>query len=247
MKARILGYLLVVSGTLFFSVAVFGLPGNWVDWSATGGDYLYDASGAQLTQDGLLIQLIVDDNGDTDFSMLTSGYVGVGDSNSTWRYDGVGGAAVHSSAEDDVAFEPTNAWTWISQPYEFHYVPHGRTDTYGYFSKPFYFRWFNATTISSATQAGIIYQSGPTGYDDWITPFHPVFDFPTAVDFTFGRSGVGGTIYDPGNPSFASITSGTNAGWQSNKPVPEPTTIVLIGFGILGLLGVVIRQHRKKK
>lgn len=30
-------------------------------------------------------------------------------------------------------------------------------------------------------------------------------------------------------------------------PIPEPTTIFLMGFGILGLLGVVIRQRRKMK
>ena len=30
-------------------------------------------------------------------------------------------------------------------------------------------------------------------------------------------------------------------------PIPEPTTILLMGFGILGLLGIVIRQRRKVK
>jgi hypothetical protein len=30
-------------------------------------------------------------------------------------------------------------------------------------------------------------------------------------------------------------------------PIPEPTTICLMGFGILGLLGIVIRRHRKNK
>jgi hypothetical protein len=33
----------------------------------------------------------------------------------------------------------------------------------------------------------------------------------------------------------------------TTEPIPEPTTIVLMGFGILGLLGFVIRQRRKKK
>ncbi|MBC8235533.1 PEP-CTERM sorting domain-containing protein [bacterium] len=29
--------------------------------------------------------------------------------------------------------------------------------------------------------------------------------------------------------------------------IPEPTTIVLMGFGVLGLLGIAIRQRRKRK
>jgi len=33
----------------------------------------------------------------------------------------------------------------------------------------------------------------------------------------------------------------------STEPIPEPTTIVLMGFGILGLVGVVIRQYRNQK
>lgn len=31
------------------------------------------------------------------------------------------------------------------------------------------------------------------------------------------------------------------------EPIPEPMTIVLMGFGVLGLLGIVIRQRRKRK
>jgi len=31
------------------------------------------------------------------------------------------------------------------------------------------------------------------------------------------------------------------------EPIPEPTTICLMGFGLLSVLGVVIRQRRKKK
>ena len=33
----------------------------------------------------------------------------------------------------------------------------------------------------------------------------------------------------------------------SGEPIPEPTTIVLMGFGLLGVLGVVIMQRRKVK
>jgi hypothetical protein len=32
-----------------------------------------------------------------------------------------------------------------------------------------------------------------------------------------------------------------------STPIPEPTTMYLMGFGILGILGIVIRQRRKEK
>ncbi|MBC8235318.1 PEP-CTERM sorting domain-containing protein [bacterium] len=31
------------------------------------------------------------------------------------------------------------------------------------------------------------------------------------------------------------------------EPIPEPTTLCLMGFGLLGLVSVVIRQRRKQK
>ena len=31
------------------------------------------------------------------------------------------------------------------------------------------------------------------------------------------------------------------------EPIPEPTTLCLVGFGLLGVLGIVIRQRRKEK
>jgi len=34
---------------------------------------------------------------------------------------------------------------------------------------------------------------------------------------------------------------------NATEPIPEPTTIILMGFGILGLAGIVIRQRRKMK
>lgn len=45
--------------------------------------------------------------------------------------------------------------------------------------------------------------------------------------------------------------SGRHINWSltslDTEPIPEPTTIVLMGFGLLGILGVVIRQRRKGK
>ena len=52
--------------------------------------------------------------------------------------------------------------------------------------------------------------------------------------------GIGNTGY--GSMIINHVTINTNP-----DPIPEPTTICLMGFGILGLLGIVIRQRCKKR
>ena len=57
-----------------------------------------------------------------------------------------------------------------------------------------------------------------------------IFDIELRVTDTFGDFDVAST-----SVTFTS----------SPEPIPEPTTIVLMGFGILGLLAVVVRRRRK--
>ena len=56
-----------------------------------------------------------------------------------------------------------------------------------------------------------------------------VFDFPSSVYFDYHVSQQDDGLF-----------------FEAVSTIPEPTTIVLIGCGLLGLLGVVIRQRRKK-
>ena len=41
--------------------------------------------------------------------------------------------------------------------------------------------------------------------------------------------------------------SNDRIGYATSEPIPEPTTIVLMSFGLLGLLGIGIRRRRKEK
>ena len=64
----------------------------------------------------------------------------------------------------------------------------------------------------------------------------------TSVDSLTIRwaSGLEQTLTDISLNQTLTVTEGV-------EPIPEPGTILLMGFGILGLLGVVIRQRRKTK
>jgi len=47
---------------------------------------------------------------------------------------------------------------------------------------------------------------------------------------------------------YGTNPKGDTEAWVADlSPIPEPTTLCLIGFGLLGLLGVIIRQRKKMK
>jgi hypothetical protein len=54
-----------------------------------------------------------------------------------------------------------------------------------------------------------------------------------------------GGYYDPNGYDWGTVESISIQ--STDAPIPEPTTIVMMGFGVLGLLGVIIRQRRKGK
>lgn len=79
----------------------------------------------------------------------------------------------------------------------------------------------------------------------------------TSISLSAGVPKFFGVIDTTG--TFSSITfnasGGPNVGFDSastgmaapiSEPIPEPTTMFLMGFGILGLVGFGIRQRRKK-
>ena len=78
------------------------------------------------------------------------------------------------------------------------------------------------------------------------------YDPPTATDFylsqTDPETGVGTQDFSPLYSIYFSsdlvITGGGGPG--PGNPVPEPATLLLMGIGLLGLLGVQRRKGRKK-
>ena len=102
---------------------------------------------------------------------------------------------------------------------------------------------------------------------------HFLFDVLFTVDFT-GASPLGSfAVRKDGQSSFSTVASGINLGltaedpssltglflksqtgsdWVddlmvSYEPIPEPSTFVLFGVGIFGVLGLLYRQRRRKK
>jgi hypothetical protein len=211
----VLGILLVgtVAGT-----ATAALTQPWAGYSGSTASFLYDSTGTQLTSSGLQIQLIVDTDGNTDFSLFESGYLSIG-SETKW--------AVNSTAVNDTfGTWDGSTWTYIGSK-----GAHGTPGTTSlidesYNDVPFYFRWFNGSDINSATEAGFIYS------ENWSTPADPGVS-GASVSITYGyESGVTGTTYTPGS----------NDGWATVAAVPEPGTMALFAIGLVTL---AVRRRRR--
>jgi hypothetical protein len=203
------------------AAAVFAGPK--VEWSAVeAANSLYTSTGSLLSGSDLGIQLVIDVNGDTDFGSMISGLqVGVGTESD---FNGV-----HSSAADDVV---VGSASWVySAYYGGHYnagiVIDSGDDAYG--NMNFYFRWFDAATQGSASEAGLIYNKPSDG--SWQMPASGL-NPNTIVDTTFG------THYDV--DAIGSVNG--SSGWATIAAVPEPGLLGLLAVGVMTL---VARRKRK--
>lgn len=75
--------------------------------------------------------------------------------------------------------------------------------------------------------------------------FVPTVDAYSIV--AWGDDGGGQVSNTPSGNDFVDIAGGEYHNLALEGPIPEPATIVLMGFGLLGLVGVVIKQRRKGK
>ncbi len=190
-----------------------------VNWNADNFPFsLYDSSGSQYTDTGnLLIQLVIDVSGNTDFSeLINQGLLGIHDETS------FGG--VHSSATDDRVETWSHGYWFNPAAAFFAFSPDGENlggqtsqipDMYA--SKPFYFRWFDASTVGAATEVGFIWDT------TWITPAPLASAIDRDIDYTTVSASLtyGGTEF--------------SGAWQSVAPVPEPGTMALFALGVVTL------------
>lgn len=184
-----------------------------VDIVTSGDDgLLFDGAGSQLSLSQLWIELVIDGNGDTDFSAMIAGNLGGIGSETEF-----GGA--HASTSDDSTQAGWNTFWELDPLVAFGgdytiYDGDGNPTTITFGApngESFYFRWFNSSDKATATEAGIIYNSA------WVTDLN-------------------GSVAVEGEVTFGGDASGSNngTGWQT-MPVPEPGTIAMLGLGIAGL------------
>jgi len=92
--------------------------------------------------------------------------------------------------------------------------------------------------VSFSTIPGI----PPFGYD--VAPGEALGEFSFLFDYKVGNVDFESTFAVPNAPATPFIYSSTSAPYSSaSVPIPEPSTLILIGFGLLGLS--VVKFHAK--
>lgn len=161
---------------------------NW--WNQEG--HIYDSNAQPGTNETWLFQLVIDPDADTEVTnMIAAGY---------WSIGAEHAQTVTYGSDEDVTFSEQNAnWTnYFGYP-----SVHGasRFDYPAYAGKPFYFRFFNATT-TGGTEAGLICSTNSS----WVTPVSAL-GFP--YEAALGRTGTQGAV-------LAGSTDGVHAdGWAT--------------------------------
>jgi hypothetical protein len=199
-----------------------------INWNGTGGlTFLYQENGTPLAGSGYLIQLVIDaDNKTSVGTMISSRQLGVG---SETALGGVSGNGLAEADDDIVSASWVGSWNPASSGA--FYAPFQGDDVTPNNSDRFYFRWFNAGSQEAATEAGFIYNSA----NAWVAPAD---DTASAASADIQYAGT-----EP-NAVGSTYTAGPNDGWATVAPVPEPTTMALMG---LGLAAVAARRRFAKK
>ncbi len=90
----------------------------------------------------------------------------------------------------------------------------------------------------------------------WSSPQFGGSNEPEWYTLSAMANNIGSITFDPGNSGVLPGTTQSGGGivlteisydQAAVQPIPEPTTVALLGFGLAGLAGAEVRRRRKKK
>jgi hypothetical protein len=174
---------------------------NWYVFALESGfdTHLFDSAGHEITDTtNLVFQLVADVQANTDFSaILSAGKNGAG-----WAIGSEHPVAADYGANDDIII---GSASWKPNRYIANFDANSVMKNAAgdpLYDVPFYFRWFNTDSESTATEAGFIYRENGdwvTGPEVVISPVDPIY---APLDFGFTNN-------------LGSVKITETAGWQS--------------------------------